>query len=291
MARQLSGPVVDAEWLRSTLDADPAALVVADVRWSPDRPRKQGYLEGHIPGAVYLDVDHDLAAPVRDDRAGGRHPLPSPRDFAEAMSHAGIGDTTPVVAYDDTGGSTAARLWWMLNVLGHPVALLDGGLQAWKGPLETGEGIVPNRARFTSRPWPREAIVEADEIDALRTDPSAVIVDVRAGERYRGETEPIDRVAGHIPGARSVPWTEIVDPETGRFRAPDELRARYAEVGIHARDERAVGVITHCGSGVTACHALIAFELAGIEGARLYVGSWSDWISDASRPIATGPDP
>jgi len=294
MASPFPGPLVDAEWLRAAL-RDPAnRIVVADSRWYPDRPRKDGYLEAHIPGAVYVDVDTDLAAPVRDDRAGGRHHLPAPEAFAEAMSRAGIGDETPVVVYDDARGSTSARLWWMLHVLGHPVAMLDGGLQAWSGPLETGEG--PPRvtsaasATFTPRPWPRDTIVDAEDVERLRTDPGTVIVDVRAAERYRGEIEPIDPVAGHIPGARSVPWTDVVDAATGRFRPADELRARYAGAGLRPGDDQH-RAIAQCGSGVTACHALIAFELAGIRGARLYPGSWSDWISDPSRPVATGPDP
>jgi thiosulfate/3-mercaptopyruvate sulfurtransferase len=290
MTDPFPGPVVDAEWLRAALNDPASRIVVADSRWYPDRPRRDGYLEAHIPGAIYVDVDTDLAAPVRADRVGGRHPLPDPRDFAAAMSRLGIGDNTPVVVYDDARGSTSARLWWMLHVLGHPVAMLDGGLQAWGGPLESGEGRDPSAATFTPKPWPRQAIVDADEVERLRTDPATVIVDVRAAERYRGQTEPIDPAAGHIPGARSVPWTDIVDPDTGRFRSPDELRARYAEAGLRPGDDQR-RAIAQCGSGVTACHALIAFELAGIEGARLYPGSWSDWISDPSRPVATGPDP
>jgi thiosulfate/3-mercaptopyruvate sulfurtransferase len=290
MASPFPGPLVDATWLRAALRNPANRIVVADSRWYPDRPRKDGYLQAHIPGAVYVDVDTDLAAPVRDDRVGGRHPLPDPNDFAEAMSRVGIGDDTPVVVYDDTRGSTSARLWWMLHVLGHPVAMLDGGLQTWAGPLESGEGRTPGRAAFTPRPWPRDAIVGVEDVERLRTDPDTVIVDVRAAERYRGETEPIDPVAGHIPGAHSVPWTDIVDRATGRFRSADELRARYAEAGLRPGSDRR-HAIAQCGSGVTACHALLAFELAGIDGARLYPGSWSDWISDASRPVATGPDP
>jgi thiosulfate/3-mercaptopyruvate sulfurtransferase len=263
----------------------PAGLVVADVRWYPNRPRREGYLEGHIPGAVYVDVDTDLSAPVRPDRRGGRHPLPSPQDFARAMAGAGIGDRTPVVVSDDSGGSTAARLWWMLQVLGHPVALLDGGLQAWGAPLETGSRPPPEPGAFTAKPWPPERMVTAEDIELLRADASAVVVDVRAAERYRGEVEPIDPVAGHIPGARNVPWTDLVEQASGTFRRPEEIRDRYAVVGIG--DDRVVTPVAQCGSGVTACHALLAFELAGIRGGVLYVGSWSDWISDPSRPVAT----
>ncbi len=287
---RLPGPLVDAEWLRDGLADPDAELAIADTRWYPDRPRRQGYLDAHIPGAVFLDLDTDLAAPVRPDRRGGRHPLPDPADFAAAMSRAGIADDTPVVAYDDSRGSIAARLWWMLHVLGHPVALLDGGLQAWQaigGPTETGEAPAPPQARFTAREWPPEAAVDALDVDRLRTDPGAVIVDARVAARYRGETEPLDPVAGHIPGARNVPWTEVIDPSTGRFLPPDRLRDRYAAAGVREGGS----AVAQCGSGVMACHTLLAFELAGIEGGRLYVGSWSDWVSDPAHPVATGPDP
>jgi thiosulfate/3-mercaptopyruvate sulfurtransferase len=286
----LPEPLVDATWLRGALEHHgPPDLVVADVRWYPTRPRRDGYLEGHIRGAVYLDVDDDLSAPARPDRRGGRHPLPSPEAFAAAMSRAGIGDTTAVVVYDHAGGSTAARLWWMLHVLGHPVAVLDGGLQAWSEPLERGEGPLrepgSELATFTPKPWPPAATVDATQVERLRDLPNAVLVDVRAPERYRGEVEPIDAVAGHIPGARNVPWTDLLDQGTKRFLTPARLRERYANDGATRPD---VTVIAQCGSGVTACHALLAFELAGIPDAKLYVGSWSDWISDPSRPVATG---
>jgi thiosulfate/3-mercaptopyruvate sulfurtransferase len=285
---ELPGPLVDPDWLRRALESgDPVRL--ADVRWYPDHPGKDGYLEGHIPGAVYVDLDTHLAAPPRVDRAGGRHPLPEPDAFARAMSNAGIGDDTPVVAYDDAGGSTAARLWWMLHVLGHPVAVLNGGLQAWTGPVETGEPEPqPAHAAFTPRPWPRSLIVDAGEVDRLRRDDQAVVIDVRVAERYRGEREPIDPVAGHIPGARSVPWTEILQPGNKRFLPADQLAERYGRSGV---TDRTAVVVAQCGSGVIACHALLAFEVAGIPGGRLYAGSWSDWISDPSRPVATGDEP
>jgi thiosulfate/3-mercaptopyruvate sulfurtransferase len=283
----LPGPLVDADWLRQALESG-EPLRLADVRWYPNLPRKDGYLEGHIPGAVYIDLDTELAAPVRDDRVGGRHPLPSPEAFARAMSKAGIGDETPVVVYDDAGGSIAARLWWMLHAIGHPIAVLDGGLQAWTGELETGEGQAPTPASFTPRPWPEDLIVDAEQVDRLRSDPDAVLLDVRVAERYRGDLEPLDPVAGHIPGARSVPWTEIVQAGSKRFHTPDEVRRRYAQAGV---GDRTTTVVAQCGSGVMACQALLALEFAGIPGGRLYAGSWSDWISDPSRPVATGDDP
>jgi thiosulfate/3-mercaptopyruvate sulfurtransferase len=284
----LPGPVVDARWLTAAMaDHPPPELVVADVRWYPDRPRRSGFVEAHIPGAVYLDVDTDLASPVRPDGHGGRHPLPSPKAFAGAMSRAGIGDRTAVVVYDDSSGSTAARLWWMLRALGRRVAVLDGGLPAWTGPVATGEPEPSQTETFTPSPWPARAIADARIVDELRTSPDAVIVDVRAAERYRGELEPIDPVAGHIPGAVNVPWSEVVDPVSKRFLSPDQIRERYRAAGIGP----GVEPVAHCGSGVVACHALLAFELAGIAPATLYVGSWSDWISDEGRPVATGPTP
>ncbi len=282
------GPLVDGAWLRRALEGPQPHPAVVDVRWYPDRPRRTGYLAAHIPGAVYLDVDEDLAGPVRTDRRGGRHPLPTPEAFADAMSRAGIGDGTPVVVYDDAAGSTGARLWWMLRALNHPAAVLDGGLLAWGAPVESGDGSTPAGATFTPKPWPSERTVDAGDVERLREDPrTVVIVDVRAAERYRGDVEPIDPVAGHIPGARSVPWTEVVDPRTLTLLPPDALRARYAREGI---GRAGVTAVAHCGSGVTACHALLAFEVAGLPTGLLYVGSWSDWISDPSRPIATTDD-
>jgi thiosulfate/3-mercaptopyruvate sulfurtransferase len=275
------GPLVSAAWLA---DRGSEGLVLADVRWRTDVSAREGFLRGHLPGAVSIDADVDLAGPV--DARSGRHPLPSPDAFAAAMERAGIGDETPVVAYDIARGSYAARLWWMLDVLGHPVALLDGGLDAWTG-LETGEGDVPEPARFTPRPWPEDLLFRGAEgvIDALRS--GMTVIDARAGERYRGEEEPFDPVAGHIPGALSLPWGDLMDPATGRFRNADALRAWFAAAGI----DEAEGVIAQCGSGVTACVDIVALRIAGMGRARLYVGSWSEWVSDPARPVATGPEP
>ena len=286
MAHGNDGPLADPGWLYAAMREDGAGLVVADVRWYADRPGRDAFQAGHIPGAVFVDLDVDLAAPVRPDRRGGRHPLPSPEAFAGTMSRLGIGDDDLVVGYDDAGGAFAARLWWMLTVTGHRAALLDGGLPAWPGPLEPGAGGPRAAATFTPRPWPAERIVTADDVAGLGSDPGAVVLDARAGERYRGETEPIDRLAGHIPGARSAPLMGNLDPTTGRFLPPEELRERFAAAGADASKE----VVAYCGSGVTACHELVALELAGVP-AKLYVGSWSDWISDPGRPIATGPGP
>src|SRR6266540_1462295 len=205
----LPGPLIGVEWLRGAM-GDPL-LLVADVRWYSDGSGRSRFEEGHIPGAVFVDVDTDLASPKT--KGSGRHPLPSTEAFAEAMQRVGIGDEESVVAYDDAGGSNAARLWWMLSVTGHRAAVLDGGLQGWIGPLERGPSRPgPGRGRFTPRPWPRDRIVEAETVDRLRRDSRAVVLDARAPERYRGQTEPIDPVAGHIPGAGNAPWSENVDP-------------------------------------------------------------------------------
>lgn len=276
----LPGPLVDADWLRESL-GDPA-LVLADVRWYPDGSGRARFEEGHIAGAVFVDVDSDLASPKTKE--SGRHPLPSPDAFAEAMSRAGISDGSVVVAYDETGGSNAARLWWMLWTTGNQAAVLDGGLQSWKGPIEAGPSPKHTRGRFTARPWPEDRIVDAKAVDRLRSDPQAVVLDARAAERYRGETEPIDPVAGHIPGARNAPWSDNLDPRTGRFRSPKALAERYRTLGVR-RDRQ---VVAYCGSGVTSCHDLLALELAGVGGAKLYVGSWSEWITDPSRPVDRG---
>jgi thiosulfate/3-mercaptopyruvate sulfurtransferase len=281
---KLPGPIVDVEWLREA--AGNPALVIADVRWYPDGSGRARFEEGHIPGAVFVDVDSDLASPKTAE--SGRHPLPSPETFAQAMELGGIGDEERIVAYDDAGGSNAARLWWMLSVIGHQAAVLDGGLQAWPGPLEVGPSRPrPGGGRFTPRPWPRDRIVDAEAVDRLRRDSNTVVLDARAPERYRAEVEPIDPVAGHIPGARSAAWNENLDPRTGKFLSPEVLRERYRARGVEEGGE----IVAYCGSGVTSCHDVLALELAGIQGAKLYVGSWSEWITDPSRPVATGPEP
>ena len=277
----LPRPLVDATWLAEHLGTPD--LVVADVRWIPGGTTtdvEDAFAAGHIPGALLIDVDRDLAARAG---AGGRHPLPTPEDFAEAMSRCGIGDGASVVAVDDAGGSLAARLWWMLDAVGRPAAVLDGGLQTWTGRLAR-DPAAPSPSRFTPRPWPPEAIVDPDGLAEILHSGEAVVVDARAGERFRGEAEPIDPVAGHVPGADSAPWTDNLDPATGRFRSPAELRRRYEALGA------AAGAIAMCGSGVTACHDLLAMRIARIDRTRLFAASWSGWIADRSRPVASGPD-
>jgi thiosulfate/3-mercaptopyruvate sulfurtransferase len=231
---------------------------------------------------VFVDLDADLAAPGSPDR--GRHPLPEPEEFAAAMGRLGIGDDDTVVAYDDQGGVIAARLVWMLRVTGHDAALLDGGLAAWDGPLvsvaDDGVGDAAP-ATFTPVPWPAEALATMDEAG----DPRRIVLDARDGERYRGESEPVDPRAGHIPGAHNVPTRGGLGPD-GRLLAPDALRERFAAAGVGEGD----APIAYCGSGVTACHLLLSLEHAGLGPGRLYPGSWSQW-SASDRPAATGPNP
>ncbi len=276
----LPGPIVSAHWLSSRLDHPD--LVVADVRWYIDgRSGEAAYDAGHIEGAVFVDLDRDLAG---DPSHGpGRHPLPSPEHFAQAMQRLGIGDETTVVAYDDAGGSIAARLWWMLSGIGQRVAVLDGGISAWTGSLSNELPSWKDDTHFTPRPWPTDQVVDIVDVDSLRRGP-AVILDARSAERFRGEPNPVDTRFGHIPGAKSAPWTENIDPVTGRFRSSGDLRARFRALGVSSES----APVCHCGSGVTACHNLLALAIAELPGAKLYPGSWSEWSADDSRPVEAG---
>jgi thiosulfate/3-mercaptopyruvate sulfurtransferase len=268
-------PVVDAAWLSEHR----GEVIVADVRWYLDgRSGRDAYDGGHVPGALFVDLDEWLAAHGAPD--AGRHPLPEPEHFARGMAQLGIGDDDAVVAYDDAGGVMAARLVWMLRATGHPAALLDGGLAAWEGPLETVAASRPP-ARFTPASWPPGRLASIDDA----ADPRNVVLDARQRERYLGEEEPVDPRAGHIPGARSLPARENLD-ETGRFLPVEALRERLTAAGAGA----GVSVVSYCGSGVTACHTLLAMEHAGLGPGRLFPGSWSQWSSDPSRPAATGDD-
>jgi thiosulfate/3-mercaptopyruvate sulfurtransferase len=266
-------PVVGIDWVRT----HPDGLVLADVRAYLDgRSGREAYHRGHLPGAIFVDLDLDLAAPPT--AADGRHPLPDPAVFAGRMAALGVGAGDTVVAYDDAGGVMAARLVWMLRALGVNAALLDGGIAAYAGEWETA---VPERvpAHFPVRPWPADRFASLPDA----TSGSFVVLDARQPERFRGEAEPIDPRAGHIPGARNVSCRENVDAD-GRFLAPAELRKRFAEAGVEDGGE----VVSYCGSGVTACHNLLALEHAGFAPGRLYPGSWSQY-SHTDRPAATGP--
>jgi thiosulfate/3-mercaptopyruvate sulfurtransferase len=254
-------------------------VTLLDVRWQlGGPPGADEHRRGHIPGAAYVDLNTDLADPPG---AGGRHPLPDPARFEEAMRRCGVGDTTPVVVYDAVGGTSAARCWWLLRFHGHAdVRVLDGGFPAWAADREVEEGEVrPPRGDFTARPG-RLPVLDAEA--ALTMAREGVLVDARAPERYRGEVEPIDPVAGHVPGAVNVPTAQNLD-SSGRFRPSAELAATYQAAGVTAGTP--VGV--YCGSGVTAAHDVLALETLGIR-ASLYVGSWSEWVNDPSRPVATG---
>ena len=282
----IAPPLVSCEWLaRRPVDPD---LRVADVRWSlidKDRGYRE-YREAHIPGAVFLDVDTDLAAPPGS--GPGRHPLPAPQSFAAAMSRAGIGPRTHVVAYDFGDGSTAARLWWLLRYFGHEQAsLLDGGIKRWVAEGHPVETRVQTHAPAAFIPEPhREMVVDAAAIELLRLDPRALLLDVRMAERYEGRREPVDPVAGHIPGAKNRPYpANVRSPEDPRFLAPGELREAFVQLGA----AQAGRVACYCGSGVNACQTLFALELAGFPDALLYEGSWSDWCSVPTRAVATGP--
>lgn len=256
--------------------------VVADVRWYLDgRSGAEAFRGGHLPGAVFCDLDAALAGP--GPPRAGRHPLPSPERFAEAMGAIGIAEGTPVVAYDDAGGASAARLVVLLRALGEPAALLDGGLSAWDGPLERGESM-PVPVRRAARPWPARLLGELDALDAL--GPEDVLIDARAPERYRGELEPVDPRAGHIPGAWNLPLGELLGPDA-RFLPPPELARRFLAAGV----TDAAHLVASCGSGVTACALLLAAEAAGLGEGRLYVPSFSGWSREPSRPVATGPLP
>ncbi|MEW9553168.1 sulfurtransferase [Nonomuraea sp. NPDC050783] len=274
----MTGPLITAAEL-AALDT---AVTLLDVRWRLGGPPGLDlYREGHLPGALHCDLDRDLAAPAGD---GGRHPLPEAAAFQAAMRRLGVRDGRPVVVYDDTGAMAAARAWWTLRYFGHQdVRVLDGGLQAWTAAGLPVTKEVPGAAEgdFTARPGGMP-VLTADEAAALAAD--GVLLDARAGERYRGEAEPIDPVAGHVPGAVSAPTTDNVGPD-GRFLDPAALRARFAALGVG----EGVRAGAYCGSGVTAAHEVLAMELAGLPAA-LYAGSWSHWVTDPDRPVATGAD-
>ena len=271
------GPLVEAEWLRAHL----TDVRVVDVRWYLDgRSGRDAYLAGHIPGAVWADIDHDLSAPAAP--IAGRHPLPSPADFAAALGRLGISNGDTVVAYDDASGSIAGRLWWMLDSIGERAYVLDGGIGTWIGALDRDGAVTPEPREFSASPWPPERFADADEVDRLRRE--SPLLDARAFSRFTGDEPSVDAVPGHVPGARSAPWSENVDPETGRFLPADVLRRRFAALGV----EDGSRAITSCGSGVTACHDLLALRLAGFGDGALYTGSWSGWSSDPDRPVALG---
>ncbi|MEH0973504.1 sulfurtransferase [Micromonospora sp. CPCC 205546] len=263
--------------------ADPPTLL--DVRWRlAGPPGREDYAAGHLPGAVFVDLDTALCGPPGP---AGRHPLPEPAALRAALRAAGVRAGHPVVVYDGGDGMAAARAWWTLRWAGHrPVRLLHGGFPAWRAA-----GLPTSTAAPTPEPGDVEVrpgalpVLDAGEAARLAAAGEGVLLDVRAAPRYRGETEPVDPVAGHVPGAVNLPAPEYV--AEGRFPAVDALRERFAAAGVS--DDRPVGA--YCGSGVTAAQAVFALHLAGRADAALYVGSWSNWVADPSRPVATGPTP
>lgn len=258
-------PFVDFEWLRRHRDG----VVAADVRWYLDGSSgREAYDSGHIPGAVFVDLDAWLAG---EPGPHGLNPLPDPAVFARGMSALGIGDDSTVVAYDDAGGVIAARLVWMLRVLGKQAALLDGGIAAWTGPLEQ-EPASADPAMFTEAAWPAESLVQAAELDGW----DGVIVDARNPDRFDGSLQlPTDPRPGHIPGAVNVPCRENLD-NACRLRPAPDVRQAFERAGI----SDAAAVASYCGSGITACHNLLALEHAGLGRGRLYPGGWSEYAAD-----------
>lgn len=274
--------LINIDELAYALERGPETIVL-DCRFElrePDAGRR-AYEAGHIPTARYVDLDRDLAR--RPEAGDGRHPLPAPDALAATLGRLGVLRTSRVVAYDDAGGAFAARAWWLLRWLGHAeVAVLNGGLPAWQAAgleLETG---TPRWAETTYAPWqPDDGLWVATEEVVPLQESGHVLLDARAPARFRGEVEPIDPVAGHVPGAVNLPFDRCLDAD-GRFADPADV-ARLLETVLGGRP-----AITMCGSGVTACHLLLAMAHAGLPQGRLYVGSWSEWISDPSRPVALG---
>lgn len=276
--------LVDTNWLGAHI-GDPDCVLI-DCRFSLTNPDWGGaqHQNSHIPGARFAHLDLDLSSPIQPDT--GRHPLPDAIALSKKLSLWGLDADTRAIVYDDAGGAFAARLWWLLRWLGHKrAALLDGGLPAWiaRGfPLETTEQD-PKPRRFVPRRDDNAWLTTADIEDNLHTQ-CYQVVDARAPERFRGEREPIDPVSGHIPGAVSLPLTGSLR-EDGRFQPPDRLRRRFLE----CLGEQPPELVVHsCGSGVNACHNVLAMELAGLPGSKLYAGSWSEWIRSPERPVAAG---
>jgi thiosulfate/3-mercaptopyruvate sulfurtransferase len=285
MIAHVTNVLISAADLSSLLSAQ--RVVIVDCRFSLKDPSlgRKLYDSGHIPGARYADLDRDLSAPVVPGRTG-RHPLPDPETLAGRFSGWGIDSDTKVIAYDDAGGAFAARVWWLLAWLGHDDAsVLDGGFSAWQAgnhPVQSESPPESTARTFVPHPRP-EMIADAEEVERVRERDDHRLLDARDAPRFRGEEEPIDKVAGHIPGARSLPFPSLL--ESGHFRPAADIRASFAATLGHVPAQNA---IAYCGSGVTAAHLVLAAEHAGLGRLRLYPGSWSEWITDPSRPIATG---
>lgn len=280
----MRGPLINAPELRESL----GSVTLFDVRWSladPDGGR-DAYLAGHIPTALFVDLERDLCGD-----GAGRHPLPTPAEFGSTLGRLGLEGRTDVVVYDDASGSVAARMWWMLSAIGHrgSVRILDGGWPSW---TDAGFDVATDDVTPASTAYPTplgfQSVVDRAEVEAMsrgdhRPGPVPLLLDGRTPERYRGEHEPVDPKAGHIPGALNLPWQQNIDSD-GRFLAPGTLRRTYVALGAERRP-----TIVSCGSGVTSCHLALAMSIAGLPRPRLYVGSFSDWAS-ADLPVIEGPD-
>jgi len=281
--------LITAEQTDSLLHDRPARVLICDCRHdlADHSAGARAYAEGHIPQAIFVDMERDLSGPKTG--RNGRHPLPEPEAFAARMAHLGAGDDTQVIAYDAGNGMFAARLWWMLRWIGHEaVAVLDGGLAAWQAaglPLSQEPPAVRTAGSLSVRP----ALATTVDYAAVRANLDGgrhLVLDARAADRFRGENETIDPVGGHIPGARNRPFADNLDAG-GRFKPAEQLRSEYLALLGATPAER---VIAQCGSGVTACHNLLAMAVAGLQGAALYPGSWSEWCAQPDAPVATGAD-
>ncbi|MEO8016672.1 MAG: sulfurtransferase [Pseudomonadota bacterium] len=276
--------LIDANTLSEQLSRDDLALFdcrfdLGKVAWGETE-----YASAHLPGALYLHLDRDLSSPITE--RSGRHPLPDPASFARRLGELGVDADTQVIAYDQGNGAHAARLWWLARWIGiRYVAVLDGGMAAWRAAgLPLVASVRNPQARQLSWSVDADAWLTSEAVDDLRRRPGNLLIDARSAERFAGQNETIDPVAGHVPGARNRPFASNLGSD-GRFLPPQELRRRFATL---LGSVPAAALISMCGSGVTACHNLLALEHAGLTGARLYAGSWSEWIRDPRRPIATG---
>lgn len=265
---------------------DPASYLLFDCRFELGNAGwgESEFVRAHLPGAQYLHLDRDLSGPVTAD--SGRHPLPDPREFAAKLAALGVGPDCQLIAYDQGNGAYAARLWWLARWIGlRQVAVLDGGIAAWRNAgLPLGQQVTPRPPQDLPLRLNDSAALSSAQVDVLRQRPGNLLIDARGAERFAGRNETIDPVAGHVPGARNTPFPDNLGVD-GRFLAVEQLRQRWNTV---LGSMPASSVIAMCGSGVTACHNLLALEHAGLTGGRLYAGSWSEWIRDPHRPVATG---
>ncbi len=274
--------VISAKDLQDRLDD--VNLVVVDTRFNLQDPSEghERFKDAHIPGAVYFDLDKDLSAPPKAH--GGRHPLPETEGFVRKLELSGIGNDTSVIVYDDSLNVFAGRMWWLLRYLGHEdVKVLDGGFSAWQQAGLGTTAELPHREAAMFTPHPNsKMVVDIEEVKKKLNDPNTVLIDARGADRYRGDVEPMDKKAGHIPSARNLHYAG--NYENGKFKDEGTLEERFTEA------RGAEEVIVYCGSGVSAANNLLALEEVGVEGAKLYVGSWSDWSSYEDTPVAVGED-